>query len=278
MVEEVNLRTLLACQNFVKYTLNPTSPLAPGGDDDISMHTDSNAAEEDAEEDEMSTEEPTEGGSNAAASRDTSSSSSSKIEKKKQARAKKAAEAKAKSMSDFEDSGPSAKIFIDAVRKEKNPQNLRLLLVALKSKIKRVRAYNAARLDSFHHLTAMAVARGCGINSCVSNPRVEYTQGWKKMLKGSTTGSYMQLNAPARFVMILARLLLRFGSKLICPDETYTSMTCLSCRSVRKRSADRTMKCTSCNLHTHRDIHSTGNIAIRSIALGQMVLKGLCVA
>jgi hypothetical protein len=282
MVEEVNLRTLLACQNFVKNTLNPNAPLAPGDDDDTAMHEDSSATEEDAEDDEMSTEGPIDGGSNAAAPRDTSSSSSSskidKKEKKKQAKAKKAAEAKAKAMSDFEDSGPSAKIFIEAVRTEKNPQNLRLLLVALKSKIKLVRAYNAARLDSFHHLTAMAVARGCGINSCVSNPRVEYTQGWKKMLKGSTTGSYMQLAAPARFVMILARLLLRFGSKLICPDETYTSMTCLSCRSVRKRSADRTMKCTSCKLHTHRDIHSTGNIAIRSIILGQMVLKGLCVA
>jgi hypothetical protein len=279
MIEEVNLRTLLACQNFVKHTLNPAAAPAPG-DDDIQMDTDSSATEEDAEEDEMSTE-PTEGGSNAAASGDPTSSSSSKIdkkEKKKQAKAKKAAEAKAKAMSDFEDSGPSAKIFIEAVRNEKNTQNLRLLLVALKSKIKRVRADNAARLDSFHHTTAMAVARGCGINSCVSNPRVEYTHGWKKMLKGSTTGSYMQLAAPARFVMILARLLLRFGSKLTCPDETYTSMTCLSCRSVRKRSADRTMKCTSCNLHTHRDIHSTGNIAIRSISLGQMVLKGLCVA
>jgi hypothetical protein len=281
MIEEVNLRTLLACQNFVKHTLNPAAAPAPG-DDDIQMDTDSSATEEDAEEVDMSTEGPIEGGSNAAAPRDTSSSSSSskidKKEKKKQAKAKKAAEAKAKAMSDFEESGPSAKKFIEAVRTEKNPQNLHLLLVALKSKIKLVRAYNAARLDSFHHTTAMAVARGCGINSCVSNPRVEYTQGWKKMLKGSTTASYMQMAAPARFVMKLARLLLRFGSKLICPDETYTSMTCLSCRSVRKRSADRTMKCTSCGLHTHRDVHSTGNIAIRSIALGQMGLKGLCVA
>jgi hypothetical protein len=279
MTEEVNLRTLLACQNLVKYTLNPTAAPAPGDDEDITMHADSSATEEEAEEDEMSTG-PIEEGSSAAASRDPTSSSSSNIdkkEKKKQAKAKKAAEAKAKAMSDFEESGPSAKIFIEAVRKE-NPQNLHLLLVALKSKIKLVRAYNAARLDSFHHTTAMAVARGCGINSCVSNPRVEYTHGWKKMLKGSTTGSYMQLAAPARFVMKLSRLLLRFGSKLICPDETYTSMTCLSCRSVRKRSADRTMKCTSCGLHTHRDVHSTGNIAIRSIALGQLVLKGLCVA
>ena len=90
--------------------------------------------------------------------------------------------------------------------------------------------------------------------------------------------SYMQLMALSRFTMILSRKLHRFGTKLIAPDETYTSKTCLSCRIVKPRSADRTFKCNDCKLHTHRDITSSSNIAIRSIGLGEMALHGIMVA
>jgi hypothetical protein len=220
MIEEVFLRSLVACRNVVKDILNPSAPLAPG-DDDTTMDSSAEETDLETEDVEMSVEEHPSGGSNAAASH---APTSTKKAKKKKSRAEKATEAKAEAMSDFAESGPSAKNFIDAVRNETNTFNLCRLLIALESKIKLVRAYNAARLDTFHHSTAMAITRACGINSCISNPRVEYTGGWKKMLKGSTTGSYMQMAAPGRFMMVLAKKTLRFATKLICPDETFTSI------------------------------------------------------
>jgi transposase len=258
MVHEVELRLLIACQRHIQNIIKPGSADA--------------AADEAAAS----------GASGDDYAEATSSSSSAAPSKKRKRSIKKEQDKeakKAKVTSDFKESGPSAAEFCEAVHDaEDDLVVLKLVIVALKSRIKKLRKKNYSRLDAIHHVAALTIARATGINSCVALPRVKYQGGWKTLLRRSTTGSYMQLMALSRFTMILSRKLHRFGTKLIAPDETYTSKTCLSCRIVKPRSADRTFKCSDCKLHTHRDITSSSNIAIRSIGLGEMALRGIMVA
>jgi hypothetical protein len=261
MVNELELRALISCQRYVQNILNPELDADGETDGDDSAASASDVPHE----------------ATSSSSSSSSSPSGSKKRRREEKKEKTRKAKKAKATSDFEDSGPSAANFCKAVRDNSNRNVLNLVLVALKSRIKKLRVKNLARLSAIHHVTALTIARATGINSCVSNPRVEYQGGWKKMLKRSTTASYMQMMALSRFTNILARKLHRFGSQMISPDETYTSATCLSCRLAKKRSSDRTFKC-SCGLQPQRVVMSTGYIAIRSIGLGEIALRGIMVA